>query len=94
MAITINGTEHKMAAEDLLIMYLNGLNTEQKLKVKFSWINWFDKDDVAEGVCIVSDETGYDFDFLMDILEEGMDDGQTIQESFMSVAAISYEKDW
>ena len=37
---------------------------------------------------------GYDYNFLADAVQEGVDDGETYEEAFKYVCGVSYEKDW
>ena len=42
----------------------------------------------------VAEETGYDSQFLCDMVSECMEDGQSATEAFAYVAGVSYEQDW
>lgn len=57
-------------------------------------LNYKHKDEIAEDLLRVSDETGYDYEFLCDVWNEKIMDGDTPEEAMEHVAAVSYEKDW
>lgn len=42
----------------------------------------------------VAEETGYEFNFLMEMVQCGIDDGESIEEAIKFVSDVSYEQDW
>ena len=60
----------------------------------FSNIEFTSIKDVAIAIDELAEATGYDYNFLADAVQEGVDDGETYEEAFKYVCGVSYEKDW
>ena len=57
-------------------------------------LNYTSLKDIVCDLQRVSDETGYELSFLCELVEEGVQDGETYEEAVEHVAAVSYEHDW
>ena len=60
----------------------------------FSNIKFESVKDVSCALLDLAEATGYDYNFLAEVLEEYVADGNSYEEAFEHVACISYEKDW
>ena len=81
------------------INIVKGLHKMIEARLKFN--KWFDEHgffesmkDMSCAILDLADETGYDYDYLVDRIEEGVADGETYEDAFLTVAEISYEQDW
>ena len=50
--------------------------------------------EIVTALTEVSMDTGYSYNFLAEMFDEFVADGQTAEEAFRTVSEISYEKDW
>ena len=50
--------------------------------------------DIATHLQEVSEDTGYDYDYLCERVEDQVRDGDTYNEAVDFVTRVSYEKDW
>lgn len=61
---------------------------------KYGNINFCDKDEVAEALAQVADDTGYTPEFIGEMFFDALLDGEEPRDAFYNIAIISYEKDW
>ena len=50
--------------------------------------------EVATAIQDVADATGYPFEFLVDVFNEGIADGETAEESFSFMRDVAFEHDF
>lgn len=70
------------------------------VEAQFEFNKWLDDNgfrsmkDISCAILDLADTTGYDYDFLVDMVEELVADGESYEDAFMYVAGVSYEQDW
>lgn len=42
----------------------------------------------------VSEDTGYSYDFLLDCVQEQLDDGESMEAAYEHISGIAYEQDF
>lgn len=57
-------------------------------------IDFRDKEDIGEALMYVSEDTGYEPEFLGEILYDILKEGEQVKEAFRFTVAVSYEQDW
>lgn len=65
--------------------------------IYYKWVgeNGFESmKDISCAILDLADATGYDYDFLVDRIEEQVADGEEYEDAFMHVAGVSFEQDW
>lgn len=57
-------------------------------------LNYTSVHEIADDLMEVSEDTGYDYNFLIEMYTDSIRDGQSCESAMEYVAGISYEKDW
>lgn len=72
-----------------------GFNRNQtEVLNKFGNLNEYGMKDFSCALADVANDTGYNFEFLLDMFGEMVADGETFRDAFAHVAGVSYEYDW